>query len=76
MKDQFQRAIRQGAVWTLEEPLKQVLVDAYVAMGKANSFIEAELSQHPGMVAVGTVSAEAARSISEALPKVENAYNS
>jgi hypothetical protein len=41
LDDQFRRAIREGAIATLVDDLKQVILEAYRAMGSANQAISA-----------------------------------
>ncbi len=36
LDNEFQRAIREGAIATLKEDLKRAILDAYVAIGAAN----------------------------------------
>jgi hypothetical protein len=36
LEEQFRRAIREGAIATLKDELKTVLLDAYAAIGRAN----------------------------------------
>src|SRR5262249_39634655 len=54
-QEQFERAIRQGAVWGLSSDLKNSLLEAYRDMGAANTFMDAELKQHPNMAIVRSV---------------------
>jgi hypothetical protein len=44
-EDQFNRAIREGAIWGLDETVKSALLDAYRDMGAANKFTDAELHE-------------------------------
>jgi hypothetical protein len=46
LDEQFRRAIREGAISVLNEDLKQLIIEAYVAMGNANQLIYA-MSQIP-----------------------------
>ena len=44
--DQFRRAITSGSISMLRDDIKGALLEAYFAMGSANSFIQAAL-HHP-----------------------------
>ena len=46
LDDQFRRAIHEGGIAMLQEPLKQAILDAYAAIGKANQHILAFMP-HP-----------------------------
>ncbi len=39
MTEQFQRAIRSGAIATLDDTLKRLVLEAYAKMGRANQFL-------------------------------------
>ncbi|MFN0149616.1 MAG: HNH endonuclease [bacterium] len=71
--EQFGRAIREGAISTLDDNLKKQILSAYVAIGRANQHIAGVMAQPP----VGNNWAEAvnraARSISAARNEVSNA---
>ena len=41
LDDQFRRAIREGAVATMAEDLKKAILEAYVAIGRANRHVAA-----------------------------------
>jgi hypothetical protein len=71
--DQFRRAIQAGSIAILQDDVKRVVVDAYVAMGAANSTIAAAW-QHPrgGNAWANSVN-EASRRIRETQPLVSDA---
>jgi hypothetical protein len=70
---QFDRAIRQGAVWVLDEAIKRAVLDAYAAIGRANGLLAVEWQQAPGMSLGGQVAGEAQRAVQAAGPKVSEA---
>jgi hypothetical protein len=47
LEEQFRRAIREGAIATLKEELKTVILDAYTAMGRANQYISGVMVHQP-----------------------------
>lgn len=51
--DQFSRAISEGALWTLDDDLKDAVNEAYFAIGRANQWVLAEIEQHPHAVVTG-----------------------
>ena len=71
--EQFRRAIERGAIATLKPPLQSAIVDAYVAMGRANRWIEAFSRHHPTGDAGASASDRAAKAIREATPKIAEA---
>lgn len=72
---QLSRAIHEGSISILRDEIREGILDAYQAMGAANSAIESEWVQPRGSNAWATASNEAARRISEAKPKVAAARN-
>ena len=73
--EQFRRAIAHGSIATLESSLKQVILDAYAAMSRANQRISAEINQDPRSEAIGRVKDAAIKAIAEATPKVTAAHS-
>lgn len=71
--EQFQRAIREGAVATLVEELKSAILEAYVRMGSANQLISAAWIHPRGSNPWAEGVNEAQRRIFEAGPKIEEA---
>lgn len=67
---QFRRAIREGSISLLKNELKESVIDAYTAIGRANQRI-ASVGQHPksGNAWAGAVN-QASDSIREASPKI------
>jgi hypothetical protein len=67
---QFRRAIEEGAVALLRDDLKSQVIEAYVAIGRANQHILAvmphERTSNPWAEAVN----RAQRSITDAAPKI------
>lgn len=72
--DQFKRAISEGAVALLNEDLRKAILEAYVAIGRANEHIAAAASQNPSQQTLYQKAAEKAQdSITKAEPKIEAA---
>lgn len=72
--EQFRRAIREGTISTLNEDLKKSILEAYVAISRANQWVSAETMHAPrsaGWVDAGNA---ARRHIDDASPKIETAY--
>ena len=72
--EQFRRAIREGTISTLNEELKRTILEAYVAISRANQRVAAEMMQpihSQGWTAAG---AAALRDIDDAVPKIEKAH--
>ncbi len=72
-EEQFRRAIREGAIATLHDELKAAVLDAYVAIGRANQHISGVMTQQPRGNPWAEAVNRASHSISEAKPKVEAA---
>jgi len=67
LDDQFRRAIREGAIATLVDDLKHVILEAYRAMGSANQTISAIYTYR---ISGTTPKNEASSSVLVAKPKV------
>ena len=70
LDDQFRRAIREGSVATMAEDLKKVILEAYVAIGRANRDVAAVVS---GSKEWAEASNKAADSIIKAKPMIDTA---
>jgi hypothetical protein len=67
---QFSRAIHEGSISILRDEIRDRILDAYQAMGAANSAIESVRMQQRDSNAWATAINEAARRIERAKPKV------
>jgi len=72
-EEQFGRAIREGAIATVNEELKRQILDAYVAIGRANQHIMSVMAQEPRGGGWAAASNRAADSITKTGPKIETA---
>jgi hypothetical protein len=70
LDDQFRRAIREGAVATMAEDLKKAILEAYVAIGRANRNVAAVVQGSGGWV---EASIRAGNSIIKAKPIIQTA---
>ena len=68
--EQFRRAIQAGSIATLKDEIRRRLVEAYVAMGAANSVINAAWQHPQASNAWANAINEASRRIREARPLV------
>jgi hypothetical protein len=73
-ESQFLRAIQEGMVAVLAEPLKSAILAAYAAMSRANQHILAEVNQDVKMKYQGTASINARGAIVSAVPLIEAAH--
>ena len=73
--DQFKRAIESGSVAVLQDQIKKVLLDAYFAMGAANSLIQAAWQHPKGSNSWATAVNEASKRIKDAAPRIGDALN-
>ena len=71
--EQFRRAIAQGAIAITESRLKEAILQAYVAMSRANQRILAEINQDLRSDMIGRVTDAAIKAIQGATPKVSTA---
>jgi hypothetical protein len=74
--EQFRRAIAHGAVATLENGLKQAILDAYAAMSRSNQLVLAAINQdvHGQMIQMRQGEADQAQKL--AVLKIEAAHRS
>ncbi|MCX5732790.1 MAG: HNH endonuclease signature motif containing protein [candidate division NC10 bacterium] len=72
-EDQFRRAIHTGNIATLDDGLKANIVEAYVSMGAANQVISTAWAHPQGSGPWAYGVNEAAKRITAALPKIEEA---
>src|SRR5262249_9190577 len=70
---QFSRAISEGALWTLDDDLKASVIEAYVAIGRANQRVLAEIEQQPQAILTGKNSQQATAALSDVGAKIKNA---
>lgn len=75
LTEQSHRAIREGVISTLNEELKQTILDAYQAIGKANQLVVGAALQHSAP-SWGDASGSAMEAIREARPKISEAKRS
>lgn len=73
LDEQFRRATREGAIAILHEELKQRILEAYVAMGRANQRMSAVLNHLNGSHPWAESADVAMRAIDNAGPKVQAA---
>jgi len=73
LDEQFRRAMRAGAIATLHETLKQSILEAYVAIDRANQWVSAVLNHLRGSIPWGESADAAARAIAKAETKIQNA---
>ena len=71
---QLRRAIQEGMVAILEDPLKKSILEAYVAVGRANQHILAEVNQDVKMAYQGTAATKAREAIHAASPLIDHAF--
>ena len=71
--DQFSRAIQEGAIAVLNESLKESIMEAYVAIGRANQRIFSVMKQEPTGNSWAVAVNRASESIIAARPKIEAA---
>jgi hypothetical protein len=71
--DQFSRAIQEGAIAVLDESLKKAIIEAYVAIGRANQHIFSVMKQEPTSNPWAEAVNRATQSIHAAAPKIEDA---
>jgi hypothetical protein len=72
--DQFNRAISQGALWTLTDDLKNLIIEAYAAMGRANQWVSAEVNQEPSAAVAGRNTKQAQNALQDVVAKLQAAY--
>jgi hypothetical protein len=70
---QFLRAIQEGMIAILAEPLKQALVKAYAAISRANQHILSEVHQDVKGRYQGAAALDSQKSIAEARDRIETA---
>ena len=73
MNEQFRRAVREGAIAALKQPLKQKILEAYAAVGRATQHVAAVVH---GSREWAEASNKADDSICKAKPKIEAALQS
>lgn len=71
--DQFGRAIREGILATVHEDLKNAILDAYVATGRANRRVSHAMALSPTTFGHAEASLQASNSIVEARSKIDKA---
>jgi Restriction endonuclease len=76
LEEQFHRAIHEGVLSTLDETLKQLLLEAYRVIGKANQLTARAASQGPHSTNWGEPRKEANQAIHDATPKILEARDS
>jgi hypothetical protein len=74
--EQFRRAIREGAIAILQDDLKQTILEAYVAIGRANQLIGAAWAHPLGSESFAKGVNGAGKAIFAAKSKVEAARDS
>jgi hypothetical protein len=72
-EEQFKRAVREGSISILEESIKTSILDAYVAIGRANQHISSVMIQQPPGNSWATAINRASDSICKAAPKIQAA---
>lgn len=70
---QFHRAIQEGMIAILKDPLKKAILAVYVAISRANQHIIAEANQDVKMQFQGSASIRARDAIAEAAPLIRAA---
>jgi HNH endonuclease len=73
LDEQFRRATREGAVAILNELLKKSILEAYVAMGRANQSVSGAMSLPRDSNSWAEGSKAASEAIIKARPKIEEA---
>lgn len=73
MDDQLRRAIREGAVAMLKDDLKTSILEAYVAMSRANQHISGAMAHPPSSNPWAESVNRARDSITSARPKIDDA---
>jgi hypothetical protein len=71
--EQFRRAVREGSISILEESIKNHILDAYLAIGRANQHISSVMVQEPPGNAWATAVNRASESAGKAGPKIQSA---
>jgi hypothetical protein len=70
LDEQFRRAIEEGAVALVRDELKSQVIEAYVAIGRANQHILAVMPHEKGGNPWAEAVTRAQRSITDAAPKI------
>ncbi len=70
---QFRRAIHEGAISVLDEALKTAILDAYVAIGRANQQLHLVTMQEPPQSGWDRAMMDAGKAIADAEPRLEAA---
>ena len=73
LEEQFRRAIREGAIATLKDELKTVILDAYIAMGRANQQIAGIMNHGPNTDAWGEAMNRARKSVTDTTQRISKA---
>ncbi|HLG14818.1 MAG TPA: HNH endonuclease signature motif containing protein [Blastocatellia bacterium] len=73
--DQFRRAIRDGAISTLNDVLKMAILEAYRSMGRANQLIDRALEAAPGTIHESPVYGAAMDSVAQGKGKIQEALS-
>jgi hypothetical protein len=73
LDDQFRRATREGAVAILKESLRRSIIEAYVAMSRANQLVTAATSMPRDSNSWAEGSKVASNAIIETKPKIKEA---
>jgi hypothetical protein len=73
LMEQFLRAIQEGAIATLREEIKEFVLEAYQAMGRANQLISGAFALPHGTEPQKATQAQAMKAIAEAKPRIDEA---
>lgn len=73
LEEQFRRAIREGAIATLKDELKTVILDAYAAIGRANQQVAGIMVQPPNSNAWANAVNRASESVKKAATQITGA---
>jgi hypothetical protein len=71
--EQFERAIRQGAIWSVDESVKSPVLEAYTIMGRVNTLVVAAWNQAPNARTSGLVQSPIVQALTDAGPKINEA---
>jgi len=75
LNTQFLRAVQEGAISILEEPLKRAILEAYAAMSHANQHVFAEATQDTRAHGDGRNEINVREGINESIPLIDKALD-
>jgi hypothetical protein len=73
LDDQFRRAMREGAISTLKDDLREQLLEAYRSMNRANVFLHSLIQTPPGTINESPVFGRASTAVAGCLSKLDAA---